>query len=536
MDGGGTHTETGKTTRGLNARAAPGAIFVTAAFLRFFALGRNSLWFDELYNVWSARFPLADQMAEGLAAGHPPLYYLIARLWFAMGESEVWVRALSGLSGLVLVWLMYLLGRELFSRQAGLWAAALAAVSPMLVWYSRAATFYSLLFSLTALSLLFLARATIRGGWKNWAAFVAAMTAVYLTSFFGAVLQLACFAAYWVLKGRQPRQAKTFLWIQVLLAAIALASWLISRFSVTEETFSFRMPPLSSYYLLVKRAVTAPLAILGGDPMQNISMGTNWFASWMVGAPARPLVLIAALLLALALATLLVKYGIRNFYSGNTAALLVVSLVLTLVTLFLVFISDEQLTSRFYAWAVPSTLGLIAGMIAGVPGRWRLPVGGAVIAIMLMLTIWGTWLFPQSQGYVSDVGGLLREGYRDNDLVYGFPLHEQTVIEAYYLPDAPPPLGGFPGFLGEMYFMPPGEVWSGYRSGYWIGTGKTPPVAGADLEARVVDDVRGASRVWLIVPAGFSGAYPEIEAVFDRELELRDRWSFPPVVVMLYSQ
>ncbi|MHB1381213.1 MAG: hypothetical protein ACYCXJ_03190 [Thermoleophilia bacterium] len=112
MDGRGIHTENGSPERRFIAWAAPAAIAVAAIFLRFFALGRDSLWFDELYNVWSARFPLADQMAEGLAAGHPPLYYLIARLWFAVGESEVWVRALSGLSGLLLVWLMYLLGRS----------------------------------------------------------------------------------------------------------------------------------------------------------------------------------------------------------------------------------------------------------------------------------------------------------------------------------------------------------------------------------------------------------------------------------------
>ncbi|MHB8967989.1 MAG: glycosyltransferase family 39 protein [Thermoleophilia bacterium] len=266
MDGRGIHTENGSPERRFIAWAAPAAIAVAAIFLRFFALGRDSLWFDELYNVWSARFPLADQMAEGLAAGHPPLYYLIARLWFAVGESEVWVRALSGLSGLLLVWLMYLLGRELFSRQAGLWAAALAAVSPVLVWYSRAATFYSLLFLLTALSLLFLARATIRGGGRNWAGYAAAMTAVYLTSFFAAVLQLAGIAAFWLLKGRKAGQAKTFLLVQAPLSLMALAALAASRYSVAEDTSTLTMPSLGSLYLPVKRAITAPLPLLAGDP------------------------------------------------------------------------------------------------------------------------------------------------------------------------------------------------------------------------------------------------------------------------------
>lgn len=159
----------------------------------------------------------------------------------------------------------------------------------------------------------------------------------------------------------------------------------------------------------------------------------------------------------------------------------------------------------------------------------------AVLAITLLFSIWGSWLYRGPQPYIGDTAGLLRERYQAGDLVYSFPLHEQTVINAYYLPEAPPPLGGFPGFPREMYFMPPGETWNGYRSGYWIGTGKTAPIAGVELEARVADDIRGASRVWLIVPEAFPGVYPEIETVLDRELELLDRWSYPPVAVRLYG-
>lgn len=351
MDGGGIHTENGSPERRFIAWAAPAAIAVAAIFLRFFALGRDSLWFDELYNVWSARFPLADQMAEGLAAGHPPLYYLIARIWFAVGESEVWVRALSGLSGLLLVWLMYLLGRELFSRQAGLWAAALAAVSPVLVWYSRAATFYSLLFLLTALSLLFLARATIRGGGRNWAGYAAAMTAVYLTSFFAAVLQLAGIAAFWLLKGRKAGQAKTFLLVQAPLSLMALAALAASRYSVAEDTSTLTMPSLGSLYLPVKRAITAPLPLLAGDPWSGIGSGTDWVGTWMVGAPARPVLQAAAILLAAVLVALLVRLGPRRLFAGNAPAVAVVAAVLIAGTLFLAYISNEPLNSRFYAWA-----------------------------------------------------------------------------------------------------------------------------------------------------------------------------------------
>ena len=52
--------------------------------------------------------------------------------------------------------LLYLCGRELVSRRAGLVAAALAAVNPFMIWYSQEAREYMLLMALCAASLLVL--------------------------------------------------------------------------------------------------------------------------------------------------------------------------------------------------------------------------------------------------------------------------------------------------------------------------------------------------------------------------------------------
>ena len=53
----------------------------------------------------------------------------------------------------------YLLGAELRGRRAGLAAAALVAVNPMLLWYSQEARAYALFSLLTAVSLLYFVRA-----------------------------------------------------------------------------------------------------------------------------------------------------------------------------------------------------------------------------------------------------------------------------------------------------------------------------------------------------------------------------------------
>ena len=84
---------------------------------------------------------------------------MIAWPWAKVfGTGAVGLRSLSALLGVAVVPLIYLCGRELVTRRAGLMAAAFAAVNPFLIWYSQEAREYSLLLALCAASLLFFAR------------------------------------------------------------------------------------------------------------------------------------------------------------------------------------------------------------------------------------------------------------------------------------------------------------------------------------------------------------------------------------------
>ena len=149
-------------------RLALPSIIILGTVLRLVLIDRESLWFDELYNIWANRFPLGDMLREQVAAGHPPFFYLVARLWYMPGTGEIWIRSLSVLASAGSMLFVYLAGRDLFSRRDGLWAAAFAAASPLLVWYARAGNFYSFMIALTALCFWLLVRASRRGGWLDW--------------------------------------------------------------------------------------------------------------------------------------------------------------------------------------------------------------------------------------------------------------------------------------------------------------------------------------------------------------------------------
>lgn len=116
-----------------------------AAALRFHKLGAQSFWNDEGN---SAR--LAERSVDLILAGaagdiHPPGYYLLLAGWRAvMGASEFALRGLSALAGVVLVVLIYALGRRYYDTKAALYAAFLAAISPPLLYYSQEARMYEL--------------------------------------------------------------------------------------------------------------------------------------------------------------------------------------------------------------------------------------------------------------------------------------------------------------------------------------------------------------------------------------------------------
>jgi uncharacterized membrane protein len=83
----------------------------------------------------------------------PPVYYVLEWAWSRVfGTSEAGLRSLSALFGTLTVLLAFVIARRIAGQRAGLIAASLAAVSPILVWYSQEARSYELLVFLCAAS------------------------------------------------------------------------------------------------------------------------------------------------------------------------------------------------------------------------------------------------------------------------------------------------------------------------------------------------------------------------------------------------
>ena len=137
------------------------AVTVLAAVLRLVNISSQSYWLDESQAVHELHLGFGSMLSAWSSyEWNPPLYLVIAWPWAKVfGTGELALRSLSALLGIAVVPLIYLAGRELVSRRAGLVAAAFTAINPFMIWYSQEAREYMLLIAACTASLLFFARA-----------------------------------------------------------------------------------------------------------------------------------------------------------------------------------------------------------------------------------------------------------------------------------------------------------------------------------------------------------------------------------------
>ena len=143
-------------------------LLLTTTALRLYAIQRQSVWFDEGWSAYAAAQPtLLD--AWNADATNPPLYYVLLNLFAqGAGQSTLALRGFSLLLGVVGVALAYRLGRTLFNQRAGLCAAFLCAVNPLLWWAAQEMRMYTLLAVLVLLAAL--GWHTLQRGSRHWTA------------------------------------------------------------------------------------------------------------------------------------------------------------------------------------------------------------------------------------------------------------------------------------------------------------------------------------------------------------------------------
>lgn len=174
-------------------------ILIIASFLRFYDIGTESYWYDEIASIRES-----DLNIEGIAqsANHPPLYFLLLNLWIKLfGENETTLRALSAIFGIVSILLIYKIGNILFNKRVGLIASLLAALSTFYIYHSQEVRSYSLLLLLSLISYYFFIVITRQDKKWHYPCYLIANLLLGYTHLYGLLIiasQVLFFLLFWV--------------------------------------------------------------------------------------------------------------------------------------------------------------------------------------------------------------------------------------------------------------------------------------------------------------------------------------------------
>ena len=126
-------------------------IFILALIVRLLGISTRPIWYDEAFSILFSEKGIAPMLYGTLAATgsgtadiHPLSYYTLLWLWMkAFGESLVAVRILSIIAGMGIVYLIYLIGRELFGETTAQLAMLFTALAPFQIHYAQEIRMYS---------------------------------------------------------------------------------------------------------------------------------------------------------------------------------------------------------------------------------------------------------------------------------------------------------------------------------------------------------------------------------------------------------
>ncbi len=121
-------------------------ILALAVANRFTGLVRRDFWYDEAFTGVAVKEKFWDMIMMTINDVHPPLYYMALKGFaFFFDYSVFGIRLFSAIFGVLAIWALYLLAKELFSKKVALYASLVATISPFAIQYSQEARMYMML-------------------------------------------------------------------------------------------------------------------------------------------------------------------------------------------------------------------------------------------------------------------------------------------------------------------------------------------------------------------------------------------------------
>jgi uncharacterized membrane protein len=367
-----------------------GVIVLLATLLRFYQLGTESLWVDEMLSIGDTQ-----RLNELLTLPYVrPFYFVLLAGWMQLGTSDVWLRGLSVILGIASVFLTYQLGHRLVGEATGQIAALFMALSPLFINHSQEIRMYTLVSFLSLAGTLALSYALERPTFANLAVWTAARTALLITNVNTVLIVLPdLLIVCWTYR----QKIRTLFHFAIGFAVTGLfflpPFWALTFGGVSEEFMSDQVGDYSKPGLLqvvgmiTQFVVYWPLRYLLESNQISLGKGELGDASLLSGLLAtQGLTLLfyagfTALLcglLGLALMAVLTKHR-----SEHLVWLVAWALIPAIATFVLSYLQSSIWFPRYLMFIAPYFLILVAGGFM-VIWNWRKPAAIAIVAAYLI--------------------------------------------------------------------------------------------------------------------------------------------------------
>jgi len=392
-------------------------IFIAGLFLRTYNLSMKSFWTDELLSIWHSKeiVDLIKLFSPLQGNAHPPLFFLLLKLWSYGGNDESYLRLLPVIFGILAIPSTYILSRQFFAKNVSILSSFFIAISPYLILYDRELRMYSLLTLLTVISSYFFFRAVENNKGRYWIGY-ALFTVLNTYTHYHAFLVIMFQGVYILLWFKEYRNSIKPLFISLFITVLCFSFWVPS--------FLYHLRNFSA---------------LGGETTRiPISFGAlvkplYLFFSISIGQTVLPwkyLIVIPALILF----PIMFVLGLKNLLGEKKILYFFLSAIFCPIILGILF---SDLVPRYFVFIAPFFYIIISKGIFSFPIK---KVQFAIIGIIVLL-----WCYPIYNYYNNkefhnmatidpwrEVGKYLKENVKKNDLFFnigGVPINYYTGFE-----------------------------------------------------------------------------------------------------------
>lgn len=234
-------------------------ILILAAFLRFYNLDFQSPWLDEIHTLNESNpnhsiFELYKHITRGEQL--PPLYfYLLYFVFKIFGYSIFVARAFSAVLGVITVYSLFLLTKELINKKTAIIATVIVCINYYMIYYSQEARPYMLFTLFTILSyyrmVLFIKNHSVKNA--IWFGVVACfMIHSHLVGLFTLFAQFVTLTLYYIFKEDVNRKelfkGGIITALTLLILYIPAIDSLLNLFEI--KSFWLRPPTADSFTLI----------------------------------------------------------------------------------------------------------------------------------------------------------------------------------------------------------------------------------------------------------------------------------------------